>query len=55
MASPIAETPVLRGKDAKRFREHMKETETRKVTLASIREYKAIMANYKAIRKLAKF
>lgn len=50
MARPIKETPVLRGKDARRFEETIKRNETRKVSDA---EYKRVMATYASIKKPA--
>ena len=52
MARPIAETPTLRGEDAKRFKEVIRANETKKVSAA---KYKKMMNNYNAIKKLVRF
>jgi len=51
MARPIKETPILRGKDAKRFAEQIKKNESRKVPEA---EYRRAIDNYKKIIKNAR-
>ena len=43
MAKPIKDTPILKGKDAKRFSADIRANETRKISQA---EYKKLMASY---------
>ncbi len=47
MARPIKETPVLKGKDARRFDEALKKSESRKVSSA---DYRRAMTTYKSIK-----
>jgi hypothetical protein len=47
MARPVKETPVLKGKDAKRFKEEIKENETRKVSAS---EYERAIATYQSVK-----
>lgn len=47
MASPIKETPVLTGKDARRFEAWIKESENKTV---SPEELKRIRAVYKSVK-----
>jgi len=51
MAKPIRETPVLRGKDAKKFLSEIKKNEHRKVSAA---DYQKAKKNYEEIIKDAK-
>lgn len=46
MARPIKETPVLKGKDARKFEAELKKSESRKV---SSENYKRAMATYERI------
>ena len=50
MAIPIKETPVLKGKDAKRFREL-----TEKTKKISSSEMERIKNNYNLLSKIASF
>jgi hypothetical protein len=50
MARPIKETPVLMGKDARRFEKTIKENETKKVTPA---HYRRAMDVYASVKKPA--
>lgn len=52
MAKPIKETPILRGKDAERFKSDTKRNETSSVSRA---EYERVRDSYEAMRKIAKF
>ncbi|MCI4624941.1 MAG: hypothetical protein L3V56_03170 [Candidatus Magnetoovum sp. WYHC-5] len=52
MAKPIKETPILRGKDAKRFCERLSNVEKQKMPQS---EYEKLMANYNKIQKQADF
>ena len=47
MARPIKETPVLTGKDAKRFEREIKENEKRQV---SSKEYQKALQTFRAVR-----
>lgn len=47
MATPIKDTPVLTGKDARRFEAWMKENETKRV---SPEEYERAMAVYRRVK-----
>ncbi len=47
MARPIKETPVLTGKDAKRFNRIIKENETKKVPSADYERAKKAYENFK--------
>ena len=47
MAKPIAETPILKGKDSKRFSNIIKDNESKK---ASPEEYKRVMDNYNKLK-----
>lgn len=47
MAKPIKETPILRGKDAKRFSEIITANKTKRATPE---EYKRVMTNYKKLK-----
>lgn len=51
MATPIKPTPVLRGKDARRFEENMREAENKPV---SRDEYDRIMAVYRSVKVVDK-
>jgi ribosomal protein L7/L12 len=52
MARPIKETPILKGKDAKKFMEQMDKLSRAPV---SKKERDAIRENYEKIHKIAKF
>lgn len=52
MAKLIKETPILRGKDAIRFFQHMKKAETEKVS-PEIKE--RIKASYNKLKSISKF
>ena len=43
MAKPIKETPVIKGKDAERFRDNMTKTETTKIPHSQMAQ---MQANY---------
>ena len=43
MAKPIKETPVIKGRDARRFRENINKTENNKI---SAHQLAAMQANY---------
>ena len=47
MAKPIKETPILSGKDAKRFSKIISENKGKR---ASTAEYKRVMANYNKLK-----
>jgi hypothetical protein len=47
MARPIKETPVLSGKDAKRFDQEIKESEKRKVSES---EYQRAIKTYDSVK-----
>jgi hypothetical protein len=47
MATPIKPTPVLRGKEARRFEENMRKAEQNPV---SRQEYDRIMAVYRSVK-----
>lgn len=47
MARPIKETPVLTGKDAKRFEEQIKANEARKVPLPDYQKAQKTFATVK--------
>lgn len=47
MATPIKPTPVLRGKDARRFEEEMRNTEKKPV---NVDEYKRILSAYRSVK-----
>lgn len=51
MATPIKPTPVLRGKDARRFEENMLKAEQNPV---SREEYERIMAVYRSVKVFEK-
>jgi hypothetical protein len=52
MARPIKETPILTGKDAKRFLERMAQVEKRKL---SKEELERSLANYEKLKKISRF
>lgn len=52
MAKPIKETPILKGKDAKRFRENLEASENNK---ASKSEVDQIMSGFDNLNAFAKF
>ena len=52
MAKPIKETPILKGKDAVKFLQNMKEAETKKIPAEEIAR---IRANANILRSIAKF
>lgn len=47
MAKPIKETPILRGRDAERFNEIIKNNENRKVSAS---DYERAAQTYKSIK-----
>lgn len=47
MAKPIKETPILSGKDAKRFSKIILENKTKRATKS---EYDRVMANYNILK-----
>ena len=47
MATPIKPTPVLRGKEARRFEENMRQAEQNTV---SRQEYECIMSVYRSVK-----
>jgi hypothetical protein len=51
MARPIAETPVLKGKDAVQFEKNLKHAENERV---SDQELARILENFKKMKSLAK-
>jgi hypothetical protein len=48
MARPIKETPVLSGKDAKRFEQQIKENEKRKVPES---DYQRALKTFNAVKR----
>lgn len=52
MAKPIKPTPVIKGKDAKRFMEEMRKTDTQKVSPTELAKMKE---NYSKLRSIASF
>lgn len=50
MARPIKETPLLKGKDARRFMQKMKEPQQ-----VSDEEIRRVRSNYEYIMSIAKF
>lgn len=48
MARPIKDTPILRGKDAKRFFEEIRKNEGKKV---SHKEYKRAISIYEKVKQ----
>lgn len=52
MATPIKPTPVLRGKEARRFEENMRQAEQNPV---SRQEYDRIMAVYRSVKVVDKW
>lgn len=52
MAKPISETPILKGKDAKNFKENMKASESTRV---SEQERERIKENFEKLRSIANF
>jgi hypothetical protein len=51
MATPIKPTPVLRGKEARRFEENMRKAEQNPI---SRQEYDRIMAVYRSVKIVGK-
>jgi hypothetical protein len=49
MAKPIKETPILRGKDAVNFFQHMKEVQNTKVSVADLSKIKQNAERLKSI------
>jgi hypothetical protein len=49
MARPIKETPILKGKDARRFEEAIKKNEKKKV---SAKQYQRAMKVYASVKIL---
>jgi hypothetical protein len=47
MARPIKDTPVLMGKEAKRFSEEARANETKKISES---DYKKMMDNYRQLK-----
>jgi len=52
MAKPIKETPILRGRDAKRFNKELKKSETKKVS-PDVRE--RMNRNFDIMRNIERF
>jgi hypothetical protein len=50
MAKPIKETPVVKGKDAQRFRSNMSKTESNKVTSSQMAK---MQANYTKLMSIS--
>lgn len=51
MATPITPTPVLTGKDAKRFLKRMRDAETKPLTKKEIADYKRAKECYDSMTK----
>ena len=52
MARPIKETPVLKGKDAVKFNQLLKETQK---AVVNVKEMERILQNFKKLQAIAKF
>lgn len=52
MAKPIKETPVLKGKDAKRFLDNMTKTESHKI---GVSDREKIKANFDKLNSISQF
>lgn len=55
MATPIKPTPVLTGKDARRFEKMLKENETKRISAAELERIIAAGRNVKVFDSMAEY